>query len=160
MKYRTYFPLFVDLSNKQTVVTGGGKIATRRVKTLLSFTGHIRVVAPEVTRELEKLASEGKIQWLKRSYGPDVWEEISDAQLFLAATDDPACNEAAAEECRKRKIPVNVAHRKELCDFFFPGIVRRGEIVAGVTACGVSHARARQAREAIEQALETLDTKE
>ena len=46
---RSYFPLFVDISGKKTLVVGGGRIARRRIKTLLSFTPDIWVVAPEAT---------------------------------------------------------------------------------------------------------------
>ena len=77
--------------------------------------------------------------------------------MALAATDDPACNEAVARECRARGILVNVAHKKELCDFFFPAVVKRGELVAGICASGASHRKARKAREAVEQALDSLD---
>ena len=48
MKNKPYFPMFIDLSDKNIVVVGGGNIATRRVKTLLSFTRNIRVIAPKV----------------------------------------------------------------------------------------------------------------
>ena len=44
MKNKPYFPMFIDLSDKNIVVVGGGNIATRRVKTLLSFTRNIRVI--------------------------------------------------------------------------------------------------------------------
>ena len=50
-----------------------------------------------------------------------------------------------------------MAHKKELCDFFFPAVVKRGELVAGICASGVSHKKARKAREAVEQALDSLD---
>ena len=46
MKNSAFFPLFVDISEKKIVVIGGGAIATRRVKTLLSFEPQIVVVAP------------------------------------------------------------------------------------------------------------------
>ena len=59
MKNKPFFPMFIDLSDKNIVVVGGGKIATRRVKTLLSFTRNIRVIAPKVTREMMELAKTG-----------------------------------------------------------------------------------------------------
>ena len=49
MKNKPYFPMFIDLSDKNIVVAGGGKIATRRVRTLLKFTRNITVVAPKYT---------------------------------------------------------------------------------------------------------------
>ena len=48
MKNKPYFPMFIDLSDKNIVVVGGGNIATRRVKTLLAFTRNIRVIAVPV----------------------------------------------------------------------------------------------------------------
>lgn len=56
-----YFPLFVDLSEKQIVVIGAGNIASRRVRTLLSFADHITVVSPDATEEIAELAAEGKV---------------------------------------------------------------------------------------------------
>ena len=47
-KEKKLFPLFVDLTGKKAVVVGAGKIATRRVKTLLPFLGEIQVIAPKV----------------------------------------------------------------------------------------------------------------
>ena len=99
---RSYFPLFVDISGKKTLVVGGGRIARRRIKTLLSFTPDIWVVAPEVTEELEALAEEGRIHWIQGTYAPGIHEELPQIQMALAATDDPACNEAVARECRAR----------------------------------------------------------
>ena len=52
MKNKCFFPMFVDLSDKNIVVAGGGNIATRRVKTLLKFTRNIKVVAPNMTKEI------------------------------------------------------------------------------------------------------------
>lgn len=66
MKNKRYFPLFVDLSDKPVVVVGGGKIATRRVKTLLQFTRQIHVVAPDLTAELTKLGETGYIEISQR----------------------------------------------------------------------------------------------
>ncbi len=59
MKNKPYFPMFIDLSDKNIVVAGGGNIATRRVKTLLKFTRNITVVATKVTQELMDLGKAG-----------------------------------------------------------------------------------------------------
>ena len=50
---KPFFPMFIDLSKKKVVVIGGGRIAGRRIRTLLSFAGQICVIAPEVTEEIE-----------------------------------------------------------------------------------------------------------
>ena len=66
MKNKPYFPMFIDLSDKNIVVVGGGNIATRRVKTLLSFTRNIRVIAPKVTMEMMELGKAGYVELITR----------------------------------------------------------------------------------------------
>ena len=48
-------PLMIDLSNKKVVIVGGGKVATRRTKTLLAYTKHIHVVSPTITDTLQNI---------------------------------------------------------------------------------------------------------
>ena len=59
--------------------------------------------------------------------------------LFVLAAAPAEINERVVADCRKRGIPVNDASRKENCDFYFPGIVKEGETVIGVTAGGKDH---------------------
>ena len=59
-------PLMIDLSNKKVVIVGGGKVATRRAKTLLAYTKHIHVVSPTITDTLQKYL-ETKQSLMKRN---------------------------------------------------------------------------------------------
>ncbi len=150
---KPYFPLFIDLSGKKAVVIGGGKVASRRVTTLLLFCENIEVVAPEVSEELQELISQGKVRWTADSYREKYLEE---AFLVLAATDCPECNEEVVKACGKKGIVVNAVHKKELCDFYFPAVAVKGSMAAAVTASGMDHGKARRAREEIEKVLERL----
>lgn len=147
---KSYFPIFIDLSGKRVVVVGGGRIAGRRIETLLDFVtdGSILVVSPEITDEIRGLWKEERLEWHPSKYREEVLEG---ADMVLAATDNPQCNEQVAADCRKRGIPVNTAHKKECCDFYFPGIVKKENIVVGVTSSGRKHQEARQVREKIEE---------
>ena len=69
---KPFFPMFIDLSKKKVVVIGGGRIAGRRIRTLLSFAGQICVIAPEVTEEIEGYIKEGRITHLKTRYAPEL----------------------------------------------------------------------------------------
>lgn len=150
---KPYFPMFIDLSEKKIVVIGGGKIAERRVKTLLSFTDHVIVIAPEITDEICRIVKEGNLVWIKASFCEVEEEVLSHADMVLAATNDPECNEEIAVVCKKKEIPVNVSHKKELCDFYFPAVVVKENVVAGITASGLDHSQARKVRERVEEAL-------
>lgn len=152
MKSKRYFPMFVDLSDKKVVVVGGGTIATRRVKTLLQFTRNITVVAPKMTPELLEM---GKAGWISAELHPVKRSDLSPAYMVIAATNDWKLNDEIYRICKEEGIYINVCSDKEKCDFYFPGVVMKEELVVGVTASGLDHKKARQVREKIQRVLET-----
>jgi len=46
-------PLFVTLTGRRVVLVGGGRVAGAKLKQLVATGADIRVVAPEVVREIE-----------------------------------------------------------------------------------------------------------
>lgn len=151
MNHKPYFPMFVDLSQKKIVAAGGGAIASRRVKTLSDFAENITVIAPCISEELDEMERLGQIRIRRR---PIRREDIEGADLVLAATDDHGLNERLYELCHEKGICVNVASDKEKCDFFFPGICMREDLVIGVTASGTDHRAAAEMRRKIEAMLQ------
>ncbi len=151
MGERLFFPLFFDLSEKTVLVAGGGKIAARRVKTLLPFAGRIVVTAPECTPELDELAAQGRIERRIRRFES---ADLDGAALVLCATGDEAADAQIRDLCAGRGIPVNVASDRDKCDFYFPGVARRGSVVVGVTAGGTDHKKAREVTEKIRELME------
>ena len=145
-----WFPLFINLAGKKIVVVGGGRIARRRILTLLDFTERVTVVAPELHPDLLEPEAAGRLTVFRRAYEPG---DIAGAALVLAATNDKAVNEAVRDDCRRLGIPVNVSSDRNDSDFYFPGIARKGPLVAGVTASGTDHAGARRLTEAIRALL-------
>lgn len=136
-----YFPMFVDLEGRTVLIVGGGRIAARRAKTLSEFGCRIVVVSPEVSRELKEMLSEnGKGVWEKAEYGSGFLDRYRPFFVLAAAT--APVNGTVVSDCEKRKILVNDASRKENCDFYFPGIVKDGEAVVGVTSGGGDHSLA------------------
>ncbi|MCM1565954.1 MAG: precorrin-6A reductase [Dehalobacter sp.] len=140
-----WFPLFVPLQNKKIVVFGGGKIATRRIRTLLPFNADMTVITPELVPELkQELAGNEKVTLLCRKYQKG---DCNGADLVLAVTNETQVNRQIAEECTRYGIPVSVADRKELCTFYFPAVVRKGNVVIGLTASGEDHTKAKKTAE-------------
>ena len=154
MKNKPFFPMFVDLSDKNIVVVGGGKIATRRVETLLLFTRNITVIAPRMTAELLELGKAGKITIQTR---PVKRSDFNLAYMVLAVTNDWKLNDEIYRVCKEEGIYVNVADDKSKCDFYFPGIYMKDEVVIGITASGLDHSRAKKVRLAIQEAMEASD---
>ena len=145
------FPVFIELQGKKVLVAGGGKIAARRIKALAEFGALVTAAAPQICDEVRSLWEAGRIRWENR---PVKREDVEDAFLVIAATDSREANHQVVLWCREAGVPVNAADKKEECDFYFPGIVARDNVVIGVTAGGTDHRKAREVREKIERLLE------
>lgn len=139
-----YFPLFINIKDRKAVVIGGGKIASRRIRTLLQFGCDITVIAPKLNEELQA----AQLRWIQRSYKSG---DCEGACLVTTATDKRAVNHAVAEECRKKHIPVSVADSKEESSFYFPGIIKKEPLVIGVTASGRDHRLAAKTVKALKE---------
>lgn len=129
-------------ARRPVLVVGGGKVAERRVKTLLEAGATIHLIAPCITPGLAELAASGRFEWTERGWQPGDIAANPAALLVFAATDDLATNAAVEAEAREQARLVNRADRPESCDFTLPGVVRSGDITltvsTGVTAGGPS----------------------
>ena len=153
MREELFFPLFVDLTKKSIIVIGAGKIAARRVKSLLPFVGDMKVIAPEVSSEItEMAASSGGALVIEQR--PFESSDLDGADMVLAVTNDKELNTRIGTLCNEKKILVNVSHEKELCDFYFPGVVQKDNVVIGITASGKDHSEARKVTEQIRAMME------
>lgn len=146
-----YFPLFFSMEDKKVVVVGAGSIAQRRIQSLLPFGAKILVVAPETSMECRHLFATAGVTFLEKEYQKEVLEG---AFFVLACTSDATVNEKVVQDARKLGILANRCDKKEDCDFYFPGIARRGELVAGITAGGRNHRLAKEATKQVQELWE------
>lgn len=146
-----WFPLFTNISGKTVAVIGGGKIAQRRIRSLLNFDCRIRVVAREAVDEILDYGAEQRLELRIRAYEPS---DLAGADYVLAVTNDKQLNHEIYKMCREGNIPVNVADDKAKSDFYFPGIIRKNGITVGVTAEGKDHGLAKRATRAIADCLD------
>ncbi len=142
------FPLFIDLFGKKVIVVGGGKIALRRVQTLLSFGADVTIIAPEC-----QSVPDG-VTYLKRRY---MEGDLSGAFLVVSATDDRNVNHLVGEEAKRNGIFASIADCREESTFFFPAICAGSGLVAGVVSEGDAHAKTARAAKAIRKVLEDIE---
>jgi precorrin-2 dehydrogenase/sirohydrochlorin ferrochelatase len=131
------FPIVLTgLAHAACAVVGGGEVAQRKVAALLEGgAGGVRVVAPELTGWLSRLAGERKIEHLARRYRPG---DLAGSVLAIAASDDPSVNRRVAAEAAGLGILINVADAPELGNFTTPAAVRRGPLLLTVSTGGAS----------------------
>lgn len=127
---------------------GGGRVAERKVAGLLEAGARVKVIAPEVTEELSRLAEEGRIELELRPYRRG---DLRGAFLVIAATDDPQVQEEVFAEAEEERIFCNVVDRPALCSFIVPSVVKRGRLQLAISTSGASPALARRLREQLEE---------
>jgi siroheme synthase-like protein len=136
---KTFFPLFVDLSGKKVLIVGGGNVAERRVKTLVSFGASVTVISPEVTEYIEQIASSNMISLLNRKYENDDVIAVNPF-LIITATNDRSVNHDVMTEADKLKIHVSVADCRDDSTFYFPAIAESEDYIAGLVSKKGDHA--------------------
>lgn len=132
-----YFPMFVDLKNKKCLLVGGGRIAYRKLCTLLDFEAKVILVSPYIDKEIKLMAKESpcNIILMEREFSP---EDCFDMDLVVSATDDASVNERVSNLCREYKIPVNVVDDREISTFIFPSYAKEQNLVAAFSSGGNS----------------------
>lgn len=148
---RPYFPMFVNLWDMKIVIVGGGNIARRRLITLLHFSNQITVLAPDNEIELQELAKINAFNILQKSYEQ---EDILEADMVIAATNNHEVNNQIYSVCKCMGILVNVCSDRKKCDFYFPSVIKEGNMVVGVTASGTDHHKVKALTEHIKKTIE------
>ena len=144
------YPVFIKLTNKICIVIGGGKIATRKVKSLLRAKANITVVSPEITTELRELAEKNEITYIAQKYEHSF---ISDAFLVIAATNDEQVNIKIFQQAEKNNSLVNIVDVPDLCNFYVPSVYQQGDLKIAISTNGKAPALARSLREEFEKLL-------
>lgn len=142
-----YYPVFLDLRQRQVLVIGGGEVALRKVGGLLEAEAQVTVVSPHLHPNLVALRSQRRIDHVARPYRLG---DLEGYALAFVASDDPSVNALVAREGRERGVWVNAVDDPQHCDFIMPAIIRRGELVVAISTGGSSPAAARKIREELE----------
>lgn len=128
-----YYPIAVKISEESVVVVGGGRVAERKVMTLLDAGAKVKVVSPDLTVNLEKRYKAGRIRWLKRRVRKN---DLSGVSLIIAATNDASVNQQVNRWARQGKIDVNVADNTRLSTFVSPALLRMAGVLIAVYTDG------------------------
>jgi len=139
-----YYPAFLNLQGKKVVVVGGGKVAERKVLTLLRAGAVVTVISPLLTKRLHKAKEAGHMSHLSRTYRKG---DLKDSFMVIAATDTPEVNTSVAADAPGL---LNVVDVPAECNFIAPSVVERGPLVFAISTGGTSPAFAKAVRREIE----------
>lgn len=151
IKYNTSmakFPIYLAMDNRRAVVIGGGAVAVRKVQALIQAGARITVVAEHVPSSLVDAFQGPQVELVISSY---MKEYLVGATLVIAATNDLVLNRQIYEDCQELEILCNVVDQPELCDFYTPAVVRRGDLQIAIGTDGNCPAYAGHLRKKLEE---------
>jgi precorrin-2 dehydrogenase / sirohydrochlorin ferrochelatase len=136
------FPIMLDLKDKHCVVIGGGKIAARKIKSLLKSGAQITVISPDICNEIRLLVDEEKVTLYQRDVE---YEDYQHAFLVIAATHSLEINSKVATNIGSNQL-LNVVNKHELGNFHIPASFSRGKLQINVSTSGASPHLAKKIR--------------
>ncbi len=142
-----YFPVYLDILNRPCLVIGGGRVGTRKARTLLRAGARVTVVSPDATPQLEALAGEGRIRLHRRPY-TDL--DMEGVLLVFGTTDDRELNRKISEDAQRLGVWCNIADQPDRGQFVLPAVVSQGDLLISIATSGKSPALARRIRREIE----------
>ena len=142
------YPVMINIREKKVVVVGGGKVAARKIKTLLAEQAAVTVVSPTLHDDIPQ----AEIQWLARPYQTG---DLEGAKLVFACTDQEEVNRQIMEESAPSQL-VNNTGDKTFSDFYNVAIARKKDMSVMISTNGLSPSRSKEIRKKIEAILDQL----
>lgn len=136
--------MMLKLQHKEAIVVGGGKIAFRKITSLLTSGARVTVISPDLHPSVAELHVEQRIAWVKKGFEPS--DLTSTTLIVIAATHSKSVNELVARSALPNQL-VNVVDDQALSTFHVPAKLVRGKLTIAVATDGASPALAQRIRD-------------
>jgi precorrin-2 dehydrogenase / sirohydrochlorin ferrochelatase len=142
------FPMFLKLDGKRCLVVGAGKVGEPKISGLVDTGALVHVVAIDASAAVREWDETGKIDLELRAFEPD---DLDGKVLAVIATPSNSLNQRIYREAKQRGVLCNVVDVPEYCDFFYPAVVRRGDLQIAISTGGQSPSLAQKLRQQLER---------
>ncbi len=143
-------PIFIDIRDRACLIVGGGPVAARKAMLIQRAGGHITVIAPHLSREMQAFIDSGSARHQARQFKD---EDLKDQMMVIAATDDVAVNRNVARLAKARNMPINVANDPRVGTFILPCVIDRSPVQIAISTGGAAPVLARELRTRIETCI-------
>jgi precorrin-2 dehydrogenase / sirohydrochlorin ferrochelatase len=140
--------MFMRLAGKKCVVVGAGKVGEPKIGGLLDTGALIQVLAIAARPQVHRWARAGHIELELRAFSPG---DLAGKFLAIVATGSNSLNKIIYQEAQQRGVLCNVVDVPEYCDFFYPAVVRRGDLQIAISTNGQSPSLAQKLRQQLER---------
>jgi precorrin-2 dehydrogenase / sirohydrochlorin ferrochelatase len=148
MKMSTLFPMFMKLEGKRCLVVGAGNVGEPKIGGLIDTGARIQVIALQASATVRGWAQAGKIALELRAFAA---EDLDGTFLAVVATASPVLNGSIYREAQRRGVLCNVVDVPEYCDFYYPAVVRRGDLQIAISTNGQSPSLSQKLRQQLER---------
>jgi len=145
---KVYYPAMLDIKDKPCVVIGGGKVAERKITSLVKAGANITVISPDVTEDIANLVKINRIEWKQKTYEQG---DLAGFFIVIIATNNKGLNEAIYRDTEHPYQLVNTIDDNRLCSFIVPSSFRRGHLQIAISTHGSSPSLAKKIREQLEE---------
>jgi precorrin-2 dehydrogenase/sirohydrochlorin ferrochelatase len=140
--------MFVKLTGRTCLIVGGGTLAEQKISSLLDTGARVHVVALDATKTVRGWADAGRIDFTLRAFAD---HDLDGVFLVVVAAQSADLNRHIFHEAERRGVLCNVVDVPELCAFYYPALVRRGDLQIAISTAGHSPSLARQIRIKLER---------
>jgi precorrin-2 dehydrogenase/sirohydrochlorin ferrochelatase len=149
-----FLPLMLDLSGRKIVIFGGGSVGERKAE-LFCGCADTLVVSLEFSQRLQELETSGQIRLLKldllTASDSELREIVSDAFIVIPATSNFELNRKITDIAQESNILINQVDA--LGSVVIPSVIKRGDLVIGISTLGHSPAVSKYTRKQIENVI-------
>ena len=156
-----FFPLFVNIENKEVLIIGGGKIGGRKAQTLREYGGNITVYSEKVIEET--ILADENIKVVNKNVSHDkaeIKELVKKYFLVVAATDDTELNDRISHVCMSENILVNNVSSKTEMNAMFTAVVKNDEFQIGICSYGKSCRRSKALKGKVQELIDEISKTE
>ena len=156
-----FFPLFVNVENKEVLIVGGGKIGGRKAQTLREYGANVTVYSEKVTEEA--ILADENIKVVNKNVSHDeaeIKELVKKYFLVVAATDDTELNDRISHVCMSENILVNNVSSKTEMNAMFTAVVKNDEFQIGIGSYGKSCRRSKALKGKVQELIDEISKTE
>lgn len=145
-----FFPILLNIEDKQILVVGGGNIALEKVKRLINFTKNITILSPEIKPELLNLVYGYNLNYICQKYEKGC---IDNYDIVIVAVNDLNLQKEIYLESKSKSKLCNSVDMVKFSDFIFPSVVKKGDFILSFSTSGTSPALAKYLRQVFEKLI-------
>ncbi|RZT96398.1 precorrin-2 dehydrogenase/sirohydrochlorin ferrochelatase [Ancylomarina subtilis] len=144
----SWYPVSLNLKGRNCLVVGGGKVAERKLKSLIKAEAEVTLIAPNLSVELQTMHEARTFHYLKSTYQKN---DVNGFFLVIAATDCSQTNSRIGADAEAESILFNSVNSRAYSNFYPAAASQCGDIQIAVSSNGQNPYLAKKIRKYLDQ---------